>query len=156
MGHTVFIDQPLGVGFSFDKSGKPMVSNARQAGDHLLNFLNNLYITWPALKKSPLYITGESFAGHYIPAFANKILNNITFMSKTNITFEGVAIGDGWTDPINQLNFYDSYLYSVGIVSNKFRDTCTWFQTQAIQNINFADYKNVRFLLSRQLNSLIF
>jgi glycosyltransferase involved in cell wall biosynthesis len=61
-------------------------------------------------------------------------------MSKTNITFEGVAIGDGWTDPVNQMNFYDSYLYSVGIVSNKFRDTCTWFQTQAIQNINLTGY----------------
>ena len=58
MGHTVFIDQPLGVGFSWDKSNRSMVSSARQAGDHLLNFLDNLYVTWPALKLSPLYITG--------------------------------------------------------------------------------------------------
>lgn len=30
----------------------------------------------------------------------------------------------------------------MGIVSNKFRDTCTWFQTRAIQHISFGDYKN--------------
>jgi carboxypeptidase C (cathepsin A) len=148
MGHTVFIDQPLTVGFSYqrDKS-KPLVSSARQAADHLLNFLYNLYNQWPALKKSPLYITGESFAGHYIPAFASKILNNNTFLNATKIVLEGIAIGDGWTDPQNQINHYDSYLYSVGIVSNKFRDTCTWFQTKAIQHIAFGDYKNV-FVLS--------
>jgi carboxypeptidase C (cathepsin A) len=59
MGHTVFIDQPLGVGFSYttDKT-KPLVSSARLAADHLLNFLYNLYKQWPALKTSPLYITG--------------------------------------------------------------------------------------------------
>jgi carboxypeptidase C (cathepsin A) len=147
MGHTIFIDQPLTVGFSYvtDKT-KPLVSNAEQAGDHLLNFLYNLYKQWPALKKSPLYITGESFAGHYLPAFGNKILYNNTFMKDTGIVFEGVAIGDGWTDPYNQINFYDSYLYSVGVVSNKFRDTCTWFQTRAIQHIDFRDYKNVNWL----------
>lgn len=155
MGHTIFIDQPLTVGFSYvrDKS-KPLVSSARQAADHLLNFLSNLYKQWPALKKSPLYITGESFAGHYIPAFATKILSNNTFLSSTGIVFGGVAIGDGWTDPTNQINYYDSYLYSVGVVSNKFRDTCTWFQTRAIQHIAFGDYKNVLILSSRPRPSL--
>lgn len=156
MGHTVFIDQPLTVGFSYsrDKS-KPLVSSAKQAADHLLNFLYNLYTQWPALKKSPLYITGESFAGHYIPAFSTKILNNNTFLRATGINYEGIAIGDGWTDPTNQMNHYDSYLYSVGIVSNKFRDTCTWFQNKAIQHIAFGDYKNVAFISRRPLLSLI-
>jgi carboxypeptidase C (cathepsin A) len=58
MGHTVFIDQPLGVGFSYNDKTKPLVNSARQAADHLLNFLSNLYKQWPALKTSPLYITG--------------------------------------------------------------------------------------------------
>lgn len=125
----------------------PTVSSARQAADHLLNFLSNFYKQWPALKKSPLYITGESFAGHYIPAFAAKIIKNSTFLPSTGVILEGVAIGDGWTDPYTQVNQYDSYLYSVGIVSNQFRDTCTWFQTQAIQHMTFGANKNVRYIL---------
>jgi len=87
MGHTVFIDQPIGVGFSYTtNTSKPLVNSARQAADHLLNFLSNLYNQWPALKTSPLYITGESFAGHYIPAFASKILGNTSFLKATGIT----------------------------------------------------------------------
>ncbi len=152
IGHTLFIDQPIGVGFSYNRdTTKPLVNSARQAADHLLNFLFNLYKQWPSLKTSPLYITGESFAGHYIPAFGSKIVNNNSFLSFTGITLEGVAIGDGWTDPMNQINFYDSYLYSVGVVSNKFRDTCTWFQTQAIQNIMLGTYRNVPPSPPRQL-----
>ena len=58
IGHEVFIDQPLGVGFSYVQGKVPLVGSARTAADHLLNFLSNLYNQWPALKTSPLYITG--------------------------------------------------------------------------------------------------
>ena len=153
IGHTVFIDQPLGVGFSYltDQTKKP-VSSARDASEHLLNFLYNFYTQWPALKKSPLYITGESFAGHYIPVFAQRIVNNRTFLNDTKIVLEGVAIGDGWTDPYNQINQYDSYLYSVGVVANKFRETCTWFQSQAIYHMMRGDNRNVLHGLCRPPN----
>lgn len=70
------------------------------------------------MRNCPLYITGESFAGHYIPNLAMKILLNPT---KLNVKLTGISIGDGWTDPINQINYYDSYLSSVGVVSRKFR-----------------------------------
>lgn len=55
----------------------------------------------------------------------------------------GIAIGDGWTDPFNQVNFYDSYLYSVGIIANKFRETCLWFQKNAVQKIAAGNFANV-------------
>ena len=72
-----------------------------------------------------------------------------------SITFAGIAIGDGWVDPYSQINQYDSYLYSVGIVSNKFRDTLTWFQTQSIQNQALGNNKNVYIVLLRQLATLV-
>ena len=44
MGHYIFIDQPLGVGFSHYKDRTtPHVSSAKQAAEHLLNFLSNFY-----------------------------------------------------------------------------------------------------------------
>jgi carboxypeptidase C (cathepsin A) len=63
-----------------------------------------------------VFITGESFAGHYIPVLAERILNNQTFLRETGMKLVGVSIGDGWTDPITQINYYDSYLWSVGVV----------------------------------------
>jgi hypothetical protein len=68
---------------------------------------------------------------------------NSTFKEATKIKLAGVAIGDGWTDPANQFNYYDSLLYSAGIVSNKFRDVATWFQTQGIVEILKENFSNV-------------
>lgn len=73
------------------------------------------------MKQNPLYLTGESFAGHYLPNLAKKIIQNET---KLSFNLQGVSIGDGWTDPINQVNYYDTFLWSVGVVSTKFRYTC--------------------------------
>ena len=81
-----------------------------------------------------------------------KLRNNNTFFEQTRVNLEGIAIGDGWTDPYNQINQYDSYLYSVGVVASKFRDTLTWFQTQAIQNQAMGSNKNVLYIISRPLN----
>jgi vitellogenic carboxypeptidase-like protein len=52
-----------------------------------------------------------------------------------------VAIGDGWVDPMNQINYYDTYLWSVGVVDRGFRDTCTWFQTNSIVNMYEGDFQ---------------
>lgn len=108
----------------------------------MINFLYNFYDEFKSLRNCPVYITGESFAGHYIPNLAKKIAQNSSFVRSTGFRLVGVSIGDGWTDPINQINYYDSYLWSVGVVSNKFRDVCTWFQTHAIVNIYEGNYKN--------------
>lgn len=144
-GHMLYIDQPLNVGFSFSgnrTSGK-QVSSANEGATHLLNFLYNFYREWPKLANCPLYIVGESYGGHYVPAFARTLVLNDTFKAATKVDYRGIALGDGWVDPINQFNFYDSLLYSAGIVSNKFRDVCTWVQTQGMINIYKEDYKNV-------------
>lgn len=41
-------------------------------------------------------------------------------------------IGDGYLDPINQVNFYDSTLYSLGVASDYARDVTTYTQNQAL------------------------
>lgn len=61
MGHLLFLDSPLNVGFSYkpgDRQGKDQVNTTSQATDHLVNFLYNFYKDFPSLKQSPLYITG--------------------------------------------------------------------------------------------------
>ncbi|XP_031472926.2 uncharacterized protein LOC116245600 [Nymphaea colorata] len=136
MGHMLFIDQPLNVGFSYsgNRTGTQQVSSSNEGALHLVNFLYNFYREWPKLAASPLYITGESFAGHYIPAFAREILLNETFKAATKVNLKGVAIGDGWVDPINQFNYYDSLLYSAGIISNKFREDDYVINTAGVLN----------------------
>lgn len=53
---------------------------------------------------------------------------------------QGVAIGDGWVDPLRQANYYGDYLYAVGVQSLQWREQSNWFETQASLNILNNNY----------------
>ena len=44
-------------------------------------------------------------------------------------------LGGGFVDPIYQVNNYDSFLNSIGIVSNEWKKTTAFMQNEAIVNI---------------------
>lgn len=52
------------------------------------------------MKESPLFITGESYAGKYVPAIAAYILTKpSSSIIKQALLKGGIAVGDGFTDP---------------------------------------------------------
>ncbi len=91
------------------------------------------------MKNSPLYILGVSDGGRFATGLAKLLISN----SSMNLLPKGVIINSGWIDPPNQLNYYDSLLYSSGIVSNRFRDILSSLQTKAGVNIYKNQYANV-------------
>ncbi|KAJ3745335.1 alpha beta-hydrolase [Lentinula detonsa] len=86
----VWIDQPVGIGFSTaDEDG--YVSGEDQMGTDFLGFLSNLVKVFPSLATRPLHITGESYAGTYIPY----ILKAYFESPNPPVTIVKIAIGDG-------------------------------------------------------------
>lgn len=70
--NLLFIDNPVGTGFSYtDPDG--YCQNITQVADHLHIGLRQFFQLFPWLHENPFYITGESFAGKYIPAIGYKI-----------------------------------------------------------------------------------
>jgi len=62
---------------------------------------------YPQLKGKDFFITGESYAGHYIPA----ITHNFMFKNKDklDLKFKGMAIGNGLVDPYLQYPAYATF-----------------------------------------------
>ncbi|KAJ3721074.1 alpha beta-hydrolase [Lentinula raphanica] len=86
----VWIDQPVGTGFSTaDEDG--YISGEDQMGTDFLGFLDNLVKVFPSLATRPLHITGESYAGTYIPY----ILKAYFESPNPPVTIVKIAIGDG-------------------------------------------------------------
>lgn len=58
-GHIMCVDQPLGVGFSYNKNAKK-IDNSIDAANHFINFLSNFYKNNAKLGLigNPLYIAG--------------------------------------------------------------------------------------------------
>ncbi|KAI5120253.1 hypothetical protein M0805_004589 [Coniferiporia weirii] len=70
----VWVDQPVGTGFSTaDSTG--YVADEDQMGEDFVGFLTNLVKVFPSLAKRPLLLTGESYAGTYIPYIMKAIFS---------------------------------------------------------------------------------
>ena len=64
--HLVFLDQPVGTGFSYGNSYTHDVING---SNEFEKFLSLFYQEYPELAKNKLILTGESFAGKYLPLY---------------------------------------------------------------------------------------
>lgn len=80
----------------------------------MAQFLIKFVEKYPQLEGKDFYITGESYAGHYIPA----ISHNLLFKNKDNLklNFKGMAIGNGLVDPYLQYPEYDTFSKENGLI----------------------------------------
>jgi cathepsin A (carboxypeptidase C) len=107
--HTVsnmlYIDNPIGVGFSSaNKADEP--KNEDEVAEALHTFLINFIKANPEFSGRDLFITGESYAGHYIPAISYELYSKGQDLA---LSFKGAAIGNGWVDPYHQYPMYAKF-----------------------------------------------
>ncbi|TIB98733.1 alpha/beta-hydrolase [Wallemia mellicola] len=109
--NIVFIDQPVGTGYSYAQTDS-YVHELDQAADQFITFLNNFYEIFPELKNTDTYISGESYAGQYVPYFANKVIET----PDLPLNLKGLMIGNGWIDPISQYPAYAQFAHAEGLI----------------------------------------
>jgi len=102
---VVFIDQPFGTGFSPKPQGDPVYNESVMA-EYVYAFLEGFFQNdFPEYKDLPFFITGESFAGHYIPALSAYVVEKNAEGKNPRINLQGIAIGNGWVNPYIQYNY---------------------------------------------------
>ena len=106
--HVLYLDQPARVGYSY---GSVNDSNEIMIAEDAYYFIQAFFKSEEGqkYKDSPLYLTGESYAGHYIPAIAHRILEGNENHQQNNllsINLSGIAIGNPWIDPEEQFQWY--------------------------------------------------
>ncbi|KAF7998771.1 hypothetical protein HF325_006836 [Metschnikowia pulcherrima] len=96
---VIFLDQPVNVGFSYLSKS---VTNTVAAGKDVYAFLELFFKQFPEYKKLDFHIAGESYAGRYIPVFAAEIMDH----PERSFDLKSVMIGNGFTDPLTQYQYY--------------------------------------------------
>jgi len=81
--------------------------------------LRGFLVQNPEFEGRDFYITGESYAGHYVPAIAYYLANTAT---DVNLKLKGIAIGNGLTDPYQQYPAYAKFSYENGLISKAWEE----------------------------------
>lgn len=95
-----FLDQPVGVGFSYADFGET-VETTEDAAVNIHAFITIFFETFPQFAGRPLHLSGESYGGRYLPAFASYIhdQNQIAkTQGRPTLNLRSVLIGNGITD----------------------------------------------------------
>lgn len=116
--NMLFVEQPTGVGFSYG----PVVQSEADVAFDFYNFLVNFFDTFKDMKAKSLYFVGESYAGMYVPSIAHHIhKQNKKGREKMNLA--GIALGNGWIDPMVQGPTVIDYAYWHGMIDSTAKET---------------------------------
>ncbi|XP_074358546.1 serine carboxypeptidase-like [Apium graveolens] len=109
VSNLIYVDQPIGTGFSYSSDDDDIRHSEEGVSNDLYDFLQEFFKAHPQYVKNDFYITGESYAGHYIPAFSARVHQGNQKKEGIHINFKGFAIGNGLTDPEIQYKAYTDY-----------------------------------------------
>ncbi|KAG8077127.1 hypothetical protein GUJ93_ZPchr0006g45252 [Zizania palustris] len=133
VANILFLDSPVGVGYSYSNISDDILNNGddRTAKDSLA-FLTKWIERFPQYKGREFYLTGESYAGHYVPQLAQAIKRHNEATGDKLINLKGYMVGNALFD-----DFYDhlgifQFMWTNGLISD---------QTYKLLNV-FCDYES--------------
>ena len=125
--HMLYIDNPVGAGFSFteDMSGYPRTDS--EVAEGLLSAIVQFMKLYPfmtrgrpAANATRFFAFGESYGGSYVVSLANKFLEKRAADREfaRDLNFAGIGIGNGMISGPDQ-SLYADYFNSLGYVDRK-------------------------------------
>ncbi|TRM69197.1 Alpha/Beta hydrolase protein [Schizophyllum amplum] len=85
--NVVWVEQPVGTGFT---QGTPNITNDDELAEQLTGFLGQFIEVFDELQGAEFYLSGESYAGYYVPYIANYIYEH----PGLNLNLQGIWIAD--------------------------------------------------------------
>ncbi|EDV19923.1 uncharacterized protein TRIADDRAFT_61540 [Trichoplax adhaerens] len=151
--NVLYLESPAGVGFSYNHVGKyhwndDVVAQNNHAA------LHSFFKKFPSFTKNPFFITGESYAGVYIPTLVARLLND------SSIALQGFAIGNAVLSAKFNTDSSVYFAYYHGIIGDDLWaqlqlycctiDGCQFYQTKSQQCKKYS--MQVRQMVSNHLN----
>ncbi|CAD6224629.1 unnamed protein product [Miscanthus lutarioriparius] len=118
--NVIFLESPAGVGFSYSNTSSDYEESgdSRTAEDAYI-FLVNWLERFPEYKTRAFYISGESYAGHYVPQLAATILSHNLYNNRTIVNLQGILVGNPYLDDYKNQKGRFEYLWNHGVLSDE-------------------------------------
>ncbi|XP_073826835.1 retinoid-inducible serine carboxypeptidase-like [Musca autumnalis] len=113
--NVLFIDSPLGSGFSHVDDIRLLPSTNKEIVEDLVTFMKEFYEVHREFEDVPLHIFSQSYGGKMAPEFALELYYAIE-RGELRSNFKSVALGSPWTSPIDSVMSWGPLLLNMGIV----------------------------------------
>jgi len=144
---VLYLESPAGVGFSYcDEEADCFFDDWKTASDNH-DALIQFFTEFPEFSTQPFYITGESYAGIYIPTLVLSIMND----TANKINLQGLAIGDGCIgDAVGSCGPLGSQILAEFMFGHGMFSQTLWSEIQAVCD----DWANPNTMCSALLNRM--
>ncbi|XP_060170809.1 serine carboxypeptidase-like 19 [Lycium barbarum] len=120
VANSIFIDFPVGTGFSCATTVKTNHSNNLQADDHAYQFLRKwLLVEHPEYLNYPFYVGGDSYSGVTVPIVTQVISDGIDAGIKPYIDLKGYILGNPVTLIPDEDNYRIPFAHGMGLISDE-------------------------------------
>lgn len=92
VANVIFLESPAGVGFSYSNTSSDYKTGDSKTAEDNYIFLINWLERFPEYKTRSVYISGESYAGHYAPQLAATILGHNKHSNGAIINLRGILV----------------------------------------------------------------
>ncbi|KAL4423355.1 hypothetical protein ABPG77_004286 [Micractinium sp. CCAP 211/92] len=132
VANMLFLESPAFVGFSYSNTSSDAVVGDKRTAVDSREFLLRWLDRFPQYRDHPFWLSGESYAGHYVPNLAAEILEgNQNGLRDEKINLQGFLVGNALTDPDTDSRGALAFWWSHAIISSETRDG-------ALKNCDFA------------------
>ncbi|XP_066389815.1 serine carboxypeptidase-like 7 [Miscanthus floridulus] len=123
VSHILFVDSPVGAGFSFSRDPKGYDVGDITSTLQLRDFLIKWFGDHPKYLANPFYIGGDSYAGKIVPFLGQMISEGIEVGSRPFPNLKGYLVGNAATGESIDSTSKVPYAHGVGIISDQLYET---------------------------------
>uniref|UniRef100_A0ACD5YL26 Uncharacterized protein n=1 Tax=Avena sativa TaxID=4498 RepID=A0ACD5YL26_AVESA len=150
----IFVDNPVGVGYSYVEDDSLLVTTDLQAAADLTTLLKVLVKELPSLRSSPLFLVAESYGGKYAATLGVSVVRAVR-AGELKLSLGGVALGDSWISPEDFASSYGTLLLEVSRLDSDGAEHANKDAQVVRQQIAAGKFRQAQITLSKMLNWIV-